>query len=279
MLIPPTEAEIVASIRTHRWRQGSVLPSTLHEAVSLRPGVVPARYDDRLVVLSHDCDLVHPKLSGEPWVDVLRMQPVAKLDPMRAHLRNPRWLHLAQQLAGGEPIVLEAHAADRGGLAREALATAPPSVELVIDPRGVREVMDWLARRLDRSAFPDGFVERLAPSRRAFRDLFAAVVDDVRDVYLRLESWDELPLNQAYGVHVRVIVEPEAARDVIRQRRVDRAFYDPLIEQLASIEGIEVRSHQPLVPVQFSLADLAEYARIDFDIDLSYRDNTGPFSA
>jgi hypothetical protein len=94
---------------------------------------------------------------------------------------------------------------------------------------------------------------------------------------LRLDSWEELPRHQAYGVHVRVIVEPAAARDAMRQRRIDRAFYDPLIEQLMSIGGIEVRSHHALLPVQFSLADLVEYAPIDFDVDLSYRDDdAGP---
>ena len=69
-MIRAFDSEAVAKLG---WRQGSVLGANLAQLACeydrRRAAVSDA---DRLVVTTHDCDIVSPNLSREPFVEVLR---------------------------------------------------------------------------------------------------------------------------------------------------------------------------------------------------------------
>ena len=55
------------------WRQGSILGSELARVARKHaPERVTMNDEDRLIVTSHDCDIVSPSLDKEPVVEILR---------------------------------------------------------------------------------------------------------------------------------------------------------------------------------------------------------------
>ena len=71
------------------WRQGTVLPHKL-----VPEGILPASatIDTKLVVISHDCDLVHASYEAEPYVEffVARLKPDTARDGRLFNGKNPR---------------------------------------------------------------------------------------------------------------------------------------------------------------------------------------------
>lgn len=59
------------SIKDHGWRQGSVLPAELAQRVAV-PRFAEWGPDDRAILLSQDCDVVHASYEAEPLAELIR---------------------------------------------------------------------------------------------------------------------------------------------------------------------------------------------------------------
>ena len=97
------------------WRQGSILGAGLAQlACEYDPRRVAMNDEDRLIVTSHDCDVVSPSLDKEPVVEILRGQiaTARRVDTQLSGGRNPRMLHLAFE-AGATGAVLVCSVHDR----------------------------------------------------------------------------------------------------------------------------------------------------------------------
>ena len=72
-MIQGFDSEAVARLA---WRQGSILGAEAWRNLLTRydPRRVAMNDEDRLIVTSHDCDVVSPSLDKEPVVEILRGQ-------------------------------------------------------------------------------------------------------------------------------------------------------------------------------------------------------------
>ncbi len=106
----------------HNWRQGVVVPQMLPELDVGALGFVPPLRDrDRLVLISHDCDICHGSLEEEPEVEVVAARSVApENDGSYFHAKNPRRLRF-RATDRGEDLTFEATMTDRRRIPRRLL--------------------------------------------------------------------------------------------------------------------------------------------------------------
>jgi hypothetical protein len=81
------------NIKDRGWRQGSVLPTELAHRVAV------SRFpdwgaDDRAIIISQDCDIVHDSYEVEPFVELIRAKHSSVENGLTRHGRNPRRLQL-----------------------------------------------------------------------------------------------------------------------------------------------------------------------------------------
>lgn len=217
MLDSPTLGDVIAN---NHWEQGSALPGPLAaQAVALRPaclsGVMGA--DDWLVIMSHPCDLVNPKPTNEPTVEILRLTPHPGRRPDSGLVlgQNPRRICVVGSTTAGS-IVLHAWGHDRWFIPREHLTVAVPDPDRRLAVRVVGTLAIWLAKRYVRAAFPTRFDERWRGERQAnlkeWVNLLARYSSMMSGVYLRLNTHDELhDLDSHYVVLVSVLYDREKA--------------------------------------------------------------------
>lgn len=189
------------------WRQGAFLPPSLI-AQAVGPGGHAASPDDLYVVITQSCDLVHRKIEGEPWCEVLRLRRIPCADATFEHGRNARKLHLVVH-ENGSPVPCEAVAHDRFFLPREKLIDAPPLAATTLPRDTEKLATQWIARRYSRPAFPDSFNARVASQRTPLKALIEPNHALLRNLYLRLSSFDELPDHQPYRLKL-LLVAPGA---------------------------------------------------------------------
>jgi hypothetical protein len=269
----PPGGEWLDRLRDYGWRQGSLIPSELRDGVTLREGAQGLEELDVLMVISHDCDVVHGSLEAEPVVEIIGARARAATDPAYVHLRHPRILHVESLGVVVQPA-LEFHARDRGVLPRVKLADARP-IDVLPWP-ALAELTDWLGRRYVRPAFPDSFLARLTSGRRRLERLMSRHASAIVGLYLALDSWDEHPDDRPYRVILRVVVDEDTwLSDTRVPAEIERSFYDPLLRIFREAPGIEVTDHLLLPEHQLRLSDLKKLEQLDFEF-LSYEEGIPP---
>lgn len=149
-------------IRTNGWRQGSVFSLDDSRTLLQQP-----ESNARLILVSHDCDIVHSGLR-EPVVEVCEAQPQQRLDGTYALAKNPRLRHVGLRIS--EAVVPHSlQAADRRWIDRSLLEGMAPANGAVVAEGERRIITRWLAKRYDRAALPDRFTLRCLRSSGASR--------------------------------------------------------------------------------------------------------------
>lgn len=128
-------------IKDHGWRQGSVLPAELASRLAA-PRVAAWGPDDRAVLLSQDCDVVHGSYEAEPTVELIRARVESAEDAVIRHGRNPR--HLQIETATGILLNLSVH--DRWVVARSELESHAPDPLLAVDGGSLHVLVAWIAK-------------------------------------------------------------------------------------------------------------------------------------
>ena len=264
------DSEAVARLA---WRQGSILrPKLAQHAHRYAPKRVAMNDEDRLIVTSHDCDVVSPSLDKEPVVEILRGQiaTATKVDTQLSGGRNPRMLHLAFE-AGATGAVLVCSAHDRWPIPRDLLQREVPHGQLADKDR--RLVAEWLAKRYIRAAFPTAFDRRWRAKTKTWKRLLRRYSEWLQGVYLRLNTLSELPEDAPYRCHLILAVPLDkrtgdgwpVQRDNL-EREV-QGFWDQFKP------GIERTGVEPLGTDEITLADIEPYQRFDSDW-VSFDDDT-----
>lgn len=259
----PFDAHAIAKLG---WRQGAVLRADLAaEARERAPRGIVFADGDRLIVTSHDCDVVNERLEKEPVVEVLRATVVTrdKRDKQQEWGRNPRTIQFAIADAAGGELEVAAKAHERWVIPREQLMREPPC--MVLDAKTRRLIAEWLAKRYIRAAFPTAFDAR---RRLKMREWTRLLEDDsrwVQGVYLALNTLDELDERTPYKVDLIVAVPAAAIKDpawakkkLELESRVETFWnqFGPAIECV----GVEVIPTSAL-----TLAAIERYQRFDAD--------------
>jgi len=139
------------------WRQGDLL--TCESAAEL--GLVgSANQENRVIVITHDCDLLH---ESERCVEVIVAKVVKKVDSRYSYAKNPRQLHLDYNKGTNTAsLILELRHADRRSVPKDDFAVrAVKDKSRALPDDAKRTLKQWLAARYGRPAFPNAFEERL----------------------------------------------------------------------------------------------------------------------
>ncbi|MCL6536999.1 MAG: hypothetical protein K6T28_00140 [Acidothermus sp.] len=231
-----------------------------------------AEADDghRVVVITHDCDLLHPsELSVEVIIAELVIKD-PKPDPQLSYAKNPRRLHLAYENPNGVPLILELRHCDRRSVPKAAFDQhAVKDNSLVLPAEGKRVLKQWLAARYGRPSFPNAFEQRLRKrsGRRTVEQHIAKILEPDAKYLVGLffdlgeQRHVEAPDGEPYALSVSVVYDAteggiearEAAERVaVRLRDLfDNAYGEPDVAMEIALDACEA-----VADLELTLADL-----------------------
>jgi hypothetical protein len=250
-----------ALIRQNRWRQGSVFSTNDGRSILQEPAS-----DARLILVSHDCDIVHAG-EREPWVEVCVAKPLVRIDGTYARGKNPRLLHVDIQVTGTTTPFLLA-AAGRRLIERSLLQRMIPAEDAVVDAEDLRIIVRWLAKRYERAALPDCFNLRLDPVAGTIRDALRIDGKALSALMIGLRPNAELEDDQPYSVYVVGLCPKELFDDAASHASGLRAV-SAVAAAMNRCPGIEVTDFELISEDEFTLHDLrsvVEYSCEDLSL-------------
>jgi hypothetical protein len=226
---PSNDEDVRARWKESGWKQGSLMRTTDLQAsdVTWWPHTPTPNSDDRVVVLTQTCDLMHVSSEKEPVAELLLLRPVHKKRESFRRARHPRILQLNDDQT--PTFEWEGVITHRAWMPKEALLKISPCG--AVADADLDSLVTWIANRYVRAALPDQFWERLrhGKNRKAYEDALDACADDVSDVLVGLmEENQELDPGQPYHVELIVAVPPAVAANATALQRVKEHVYAPL---------------------------------------------------
>lgn len=139
--------------RTTPWRQGSLIKQVELGQIGIAP--TPEQY---AIVISHDCDIPHPK---EEVIEIIVGQ-IVQPNKMFQDCKNPRKLHLKIE-KDGECIYLELSFQFRVLISKVDFGSAlsGPDESFNLSESEKRTLKQWLSARFGRPAYPNEFENRI----------------------------------------------------------------------------------------------------------------------
>lgn len=256
-----------SAIRTNGWRQGNFLNESCTPEVLEQCGQ-SYHPNSRLILLSHDCDIVY-KGNSEPNAEVCVAEPLdGDLDGNYTHGKNPRILHIGVGLPD-TPRHFEIHASKRLWIDRKILLDHTPDDLLTLGEKELDTLIGWVVNKFNRAAFPDTFNERLGSSLKDIQKVAKKDGGNLSGIYLALSTFDELDDGQDYQVLLVGLMEPD--RFSIQELRT--ACVDAMSKISTKIDGcsgIGVEDYEVRSEDAISLHDFRQLARFPLDY-LTYR--------
>ena len=225
--------------RQSPWRQGSVIPRELLDSGALPNDLDP---DAKLIVISQDCDVVHPSYNVEPFVEYFIARRITSRDGRRTRGKNPRFLQF-EALINGDGRLFEINANEKFRIDRWILDRGDPEAGVMITPGQIRALARWAAKRYNRSSFPTGFDQRIsARVREKIEKLMTRYGGDISGTFIAFLSSDgELREEDAYKILVHVVAQKEAFDGGVREADLlkVKAELTTLLGQCSGIELVE----------------------------------------
>jgi len=199
-------------------------------------------------------------------VEVIIARPIDKPQHDKQFARNPRTLQIQTETRG----TLEFAVFDRGDLDRRLLADKAPGAAVLVT-HDVRILLEWLARRYFRSAFPDEFMRRLRPRLEKMRKLQEKAGNKLAGIWMRVLNNEELEPNVDYKIALVAVVASRNVADMEELAAFEREVYTPLVQSIAAVKGIRLTTSRCVTDTTFSLQDIRALDEFDVDHDLQYR--------
>lgn len=249
--------DIGERLREDGWRQGIIVPASyLLEGL---PDGSPATEVDHAMVVSQSCDLVHHSLDNEPSALILVLKKIDSGSIDLMHGRSPRQLHF-QSIDGPW---FEAWAWNQVVIPRDHLAGKAALKEIQLAPRTLRTVLDWLAKRFTRIAFPDGFNDSLKAKSGAIGKLLKKNHELFTEILLRVSPFEELEEGGSYELACYLLMAAEVHDDPARLAKAREVASK--LEKHFEDSGIEVITCSPASEAELTVAELNELVRWDYD--------------
>lgn len=260
-----------AAIQNLGWRQGSIftLQASTPIVVANRERIGVPQFtipdDARLILVSHDCDVVH-RGPHEPRIEVC---PAVRLNgPLSGNFtgtRNPRRLQIELDVAG-TLHGYELRAPTRFDLPREILQDSAPDPDAHITAKHHRHFCHWLAKRVRRTALPTAFDQRVSPQvRSAIRTLLHPLADTIDSILIALDPRDEeLGPDQNYVVQVVALMEAVDYADQQRRAAVEAAMGN-MQNLLDDCDGIELDACVCQSMSEMTIDVLRDFSTWDYD--------------
>jgi hypothetical protein len=261
-----------AQVKQLGWRQGSILPPELFQEVSIATHLEFYEGKAYPIVISQDCDVVHHSYSDEPFIEIIRATFVERSDGSLQSAKSYRKLHLELVATDShKPFQLSIH--ERGLIDRRLLEKYGPSKDLTVLPDDIRLLANWIAQRYRRDSFPDEFMRRISEKKgkKRFKTLLEKQGILITGIFLLLNSFEELTIGTPYEVTIYATVRTQTYDDDLQRQHLEDNFLDNFTDLLKGSSGIEVVNSFLVSEADFSLDDVRNTQRMDFD-SISYAD-------
>lgn len=268
-VIPP-DAELEVNgitVKDLGWRQGSFLPA---DEVSRLAAAYRLDGVSHAVLLSQDCDVVHHSLDDEPYAEVLFLTPLEKVNPGLRDGKSSRCLHLEARHDGGV-LCFKAQPWHRVQIPRVSLAKFKPESALVMEGSVLRTLIEWVAERYTRTAFPDAFVDRIDAIDDALKKLLKKQSDLFWRILVQLEPQSELEAGADYELSVLCVVHHAAWNEAEKQQKA-KSVAEKMQAQLRKCAGINLVSFEVDSDEELPLSTLSYYRTWDIFNYLTHRD-------
>lgn len=260
----------------HGWRQGVVLPLNYlgleSEELTLSRPLNP---EDRLIIITQDCDLVHYSLEEEPFFEVIvaRAIGVDQQDANKRDGKNPRRLQFDLSSSAGVRVY-EAWMAERRYLKRELLITGGALYESV-GTETLQTFKKWLARRYTRAALPTVFNGRITTAQRKIVERLKSRGRAISAILLNISSFAELPPTETYSISVVLLIRPgDYEQKSVRDECV--ALLSFIRSALLECDGIDVEEVRLATEDDLTMSDTRRLLRWDYADYLSARSGHAP---
>jgi hypothetical protein len=214
--------------------------------------------DPVLIVISHDCDLVH---QDEPDVELIAGQCRDELKYGFAKGQSPRTLHLEFE-QDGKKKVLELGALNKVFVDKKTLIGAEPDPGAIFTEKHVNNTLQaWLAARYKRAAFPDDLNIRMEPIKKK---LSSADPDAIRGTWMLYEPEDNrLPDEVPYELWVKVVYstteEYDARARAEQHANKLRLSFEKKFFKQGIWQSIDLRACDAVADTAFSALDILTY--------------------
>lgn len=250
-------------IRRNGWRQGAIFsPESTAEIID------GANDGSRLIVVSHDCDIVH-RGDQEPHVEVCVADPLTNgVDGQFRWARHPRRLDVNLEISDGAAgYRLEAF--NRKQFNQSILEQYEPDAQAVCPPEELTRITVWLAKRYTRAALPDTFNARQEPARDRIRNILRRNSEIMSSIQIALEPKAELGQDEQYRVHIIALMLKDDYDTENLRIQIEEAI-NQIARALHECDGIEVVEAAVVSEDSFTLHASRFFVELNFD-DLSLR--------
>lgn len=197
------QENIGRKIRLKGWQQGTIVPAS--RLLKKLPDGSPVEDSDFAMIVSQSCDLVHHDLNQEPYAMILVLKSASSGSSEFMHGRNPRRLHFQTS----ENCWFEAQARNQTTISRKILATKEIGEEIKLSPVVLRIILEWLAKRFTRIAFPDDFNAALAPKSKALGKLLKKHHHLFSEILINVFPFTDLNQGERYQVACYLLMKAE----------------------------------------------------------------------
>jgi len=244
--------EGTSNLHNSSWRQGSVLSRELLEPGTLPRDVSP---ECRLIVISHDCDLVHHSYENEPFVEFFLASPAEKSDGRKRGGKNPRRFQFVAKHKDQEQIY-EISVHDKFRVGRKLLEKGAPDLTFRISKSDVNAIARWAGKRYCRPAFATEFDRRLsAVGKEKFERALQKFGTDVSGIFISfLSESGELPARDEYSIIVTIVAPRDAVVDDDREQDLLKLVAE-FRRLFGNCPGIRIEDFRLKSEAEFSLED------------------------
>ena len=208
------EPQAPAWTRATPWRQGHILGANAAAVLKLVNTVDAAA--TRVVVISHDCDLVNEDLADEGAAEVIigREIPPGKESGSLFWARSPRTIHLEYQCEGGTRFI-ELLATAKTLIAKTDLAQHLPDARFALEPKQRAALQSWLAVRYRRAGFPDEFNNRMRDSKldERLNKILDRYGKTVTSIYFDVDGGREIDRNDGSPYELGIVLSYDPGAD------------------------------------------------------------------
>jgi len=256
-------------VKCNGWKRGSILPQTLVETLREEGDEFFNGSNSIFVVVSHDCDVTNNSFTLEPDVEIAKAEPIDgdRRDGNKAWGKSPRIYQLLTKMDDKE-LLLELNIHHLSKIPRDLLKSEGPDNRGPIDDKAMASIVNWIARRYTRDAFPDAFNERARKAVEPLRKKFKKGGHLLTGVYLLVED-RELGVSETYEIDIWGVMDDDDHEDVSARNEAAKLLND-MEEELALLDGIDVNLSELRREKDVSLSDIRKLKRWDFD-DLTIR--------
>lgn len=218
----------------------------------------------RLLVVTQDCDLVHHSYANEPHVEAYLCVPLGVTESVDGTLtaaKNPRSLLLQAQV-NTESQWFRVQASGRVLFPRQLLESLTPDSSISLGEVSIAILQRWLVNRIVRTAFPAAFNQRTAAARKTMEKLLKTSGEKLLGIYINLNPWAELSLDQRYGLDLIGLVPEELD---FAEREALEALLGKVAAGFEREGGVEACDYRVLDETEFTFSQLRSHRYFPLD--------------